>query len=105
MLHAKINNLLSLDSFSIILEYILCCDRLFDMLSLFYICRSHRRILASTDHAVSAGAHCHGSCFLLQPLALRRRFREAIDALVAAIRRFDFALYSPLLSNYSVPRL
>ena len=39
------------------------------------------------------------SCFLLQPLALRRRFREATDTLVAAIRRFDFALYSPLLSN------
>jgi len=43
------------------------------------------------------------SCFLLQPLALRRRFREATDTLVAAIRRFDFALYSPLLSNLFGP--
>jgi len=43
------------------------------------------------------------SCFLLQPLALRRRFREATDTLVAAIRRFDFSLYSPLLSNLFGP--
>src|SRR5215467_6281947 len=45
------------------------------------------------------------SCFLLQPLALRRRFREAIDTLVAAIRRLDFALYSPLLSNIFGPEI
>src|SRR5215467_5441326 len=45
------------------------------------------------------------SCFLLQPLALRRRFLEAIDTLVAAIRRFDFALYSPLLSNLFGPEV
>jgi len=45
------------------------------------------------------------SCFLLQPLALRRRFREAIDTLVAAIRRFDFALYSPLLFNLFGPEV
>src|SRR5215467_678614 len=43
------------------------------------------------------------SCFLLQPLALRRRFREATDTLVAAIRRLDFALYSPFLSNLFGP--
>ena len=45
------------------------------------------------------------ACFLLQPLALRRRFREATDTLVAAIRRFDFALYSPLLSNLFGPEI
>src|SRR5215813_10727126 len=45
------------------------------------------------------------SRFLLQALALRRRFREATDTLVAAIRRFDFALYSPLLSNLFGPEI
>ena len=45
------------------------------------------------------------SCFLLQALALRRRFREATDTLVAAIRRFDFSLYSPLLSNLFGPEI
>ena len=45
------------------------------------------------------------SCFLLQPLALRRRFREATDTLVAAIRRFDFALYSRLLTNLFGPEI
>ena len=45
------------------------------------------------------------SCFLLQPLALRRRFGEATDTPVAAIQRFDFALYSPLLSNLFGPEV
>ena len=45
------------------------------------------------------------SCFLLQALALRRRFREATDTLVAAIRRFDFSLYSPVLSNLFGPEV
>src|SRR5215831_16995200 len=44
------------------------------------------------------------SCFLLQALALRR-FREATDTLVAAIRRFDFSLYSPFLSNLFGPEI
>ena len=42
------------------------------------------------------------SCFLLQALALRRRFREATDTLVG---RFDFSLYSPLLSNLFGPEI
>src|SRR5215467_8433881 len=45
------------------------------------------------------------SSFLLQALALRRRFREATDTLIAAIRRFDFSLYSPLLSNLFGPEI
>ena len=37
--------------------------------------------------------------FLLQPHCLRRRLLEGRDKVVAAIRRFDFRTYTPVVSS------
>ena len=39
------------------------------------------------------------SCFLLQPHCLRRRLIEGREKAVTAFRRFDFGLYTPVLST------